>query len=328
MKQMKKLFVLFALATLVACGSSQSSSDGGHYATNNFAYESASTTEGVAASEYVMEEAKGEEVDVTLSQEKLVYTGSLSIETLDYGETMKNIRAYIKQYGGIIEYEEEYDNDSTWYYSESARRRATKNSHLTLRIPTENFETFLTSMEGTGKIRSRSTNVENITRAYNNTASRIESLETQHQRLLEMMEEATTVEDMIIIEERLSEVERELKTYQNDLNRMDTDVKYSTIHLSVQEVMEYTPEPNGFPTANFLKRIQETWTYAWENFVYFLQQLVLLAIRLLPFVLLIAPIIYLYRWYRKKHPRTKEGGFFKRKKKEDDQKKNTDVKTM
>ena len=96
-----------------------------------------------------------------LSQEKMVYRGSLSIETLEYAETVKNIKERIRSYNGIVEAEEQYDNDRTWYNS-GATTRGTCALNMTVRIPTESFEAFLDDMSGSGKVTSRTTNVENI----------------------------------------------------------------------------------------------------------------------------------------------------------------------
>lgn len=314
--------LVFTLILAGCGGSSQSAAVTGGGTT----YDSASSFGIAAGNSYAPamapepEEAKEEyasptEADVIASQEKLVYTGYMTIETLTYTETVQNVRQYISQYKGIIEHEDEYDDDYYWYSSTSTKR-ATKYMNLTVRIPTESFSAFMESMEGTGKVRSRSTNVANITQAYNDASARIESLETQQRRLLDMMDKAETIEDMIAIEARLSEVETDLKREETNRRRMDTDVAYSTITLDIREVMEYSPEVSN---VSFLQRIRNTWTSAWKGFAEFLEDLVLAAIRLLPYLLIIIPLGYLFLRWRKAvkaaHPEREHRSFFRRKKK-------------
>ena len=154
-------------------------------------------------------------------------------------------------------------------------------------------------MEGTAKVTSKSQSVENISRKYNDNSIEIESLRVQQERLMNMMESAETVEEMIMVEERLSEVQTRLNQKLSYQSSMDKDVQYSTISLNVNEVQEYTPVDDSIPIGGFGKRLKETAEYSWTYFVYFMQNLVLFLIRILPFVLVIGLIIFLITRYRK-----------------------------
>ncbi|MBR4163565.1 MAG: DUF4349 domain-containing protein [Solobacterium sp.] len=221
------------------------------------------------------------------SSEKLVYTGSINIESLEYEQSLQNIRERIQSYNGIIENENEYDNDYNWYSSTYTGRRNSRNINMTVRIPTPQFQSFLEDMEGTGKITSRSTNVENITKRYNDTSIQATALEEQQTRLLAMMEKAETIEDMIAIEARLTEVQSQLNMLKSNLSQMDTDVNYSTIYLNLKEVIEYTVEPETF-SERFVKEFKSGIT----GFVDFLEELVLFVAHSWLFLLLFAGVIY------------------------------------
>ena len=66
-------------------------------------------------------------------------------------------------------------------------------------------------------------------------------LKTEQSRLLELMEQAETMSDLLEIEDRLTDVNYELDRYTSRLRTMDNQVDYATVYLSVQEVKEYTP---------------------------------------------------------------------------------------
>lgn len=292
---------LLLIGTLIGCGSVTTSDyqNAAAYAPEA-AYGSATVAEEAYDTEMTYSSSSSEEINPIEAQEKLVYSGSLSIETLNYSEAVKSIREQVKSYQGVIEYETERDNEYNWYYTDHEKTRGTKVLEMTVRIPTASFQDFLSAMEGTGKVLSRSTNVENITQAYYSTKTEIESLEIQQKRLLEMLETAESIEDMLAIEARLSEVETSLKLHQNNLNRMNTDVEYSTVHLSVSEVMTYTPEETGLVTGHFFDRVQRTINWAITFFVYLLQQIVLWLIRLIPVALIVGCIIAFVKWLKKK----------------------------
>lgn len=245
--------------------------------------------------------------------QKLVYTGSLSVETTSFDDTLNTLRKNINDLGGFIEYESQNDNSFGWYAEGYAKSRATLSASIQARIPSARFYEFLDGIESeNAKVTSRSVNVENISRQYSETATRIESYEIQEERLLDMMKEAKKVSDMLEIEDRLSEVQSSLKQLRNSLASMDTDVAYSTVHISINEVGIYSaPEATTFG-----ERIQKAFDNGIENFqegceefVLFLAEnflaiLVNLAILLLCFLILRAII----RRIRRKLQKKKEDG--------------------
>lgn len=346
---MKKCFKVFLAvimtATFVGCGNRDY--DGGfygnadmgdladteYYAPAEYAtdYESDSALAYTADSSYDMKaagysgrtEATPEETpepspenDSAKVEQKLVYRGSMNLETLTYPETVKETRAHIAKYNGIIENEYERDNDSSWYYTDGRGRTVNRVLNMTVRIPTKDFENFLTDMEGTAKVTSRNQSVENISRRYNDNSIEIEALEKQQERLLEMMDKAETIEEMIMVEERLSYVQSQLNQKKSYRSTMDTDVNYSTIDLSISEVQKYTPQQeSGINIDGFGEKFVETFKYSWKFFTYVIQNLILFLIQILPFILLGAVIILLIKAYRKS--KGLDTRLFRRKKKEE-----------
>ena len=198
-----------------------------------------------------------------VSKEKLVYTGSLNVETTDFEATLARIRQDITDMGGFIESEDDSDDSYGWYMDGYTKSSSTLSSYIQARIPSARFYEFLDGIEGdTAKVTSRSVNVQNISRRYSETAGAIESYEIQEERLLDMMKDAKRVSDMLEIEQRLSEVQASLKSYRNSLSDMDTDVAYSTVSIRLREVGIYSkPEQTTFG-----QRVHEAFTYGLESF--------------------------------------------------------------
>lgn len=241
------------------------------------------------------------------SEQKLVYRGDLSVETLNYEETVKNVRTYVQKYNGLIEYENEYDNDYGWYTSDYKGRTSSRSINMTVRIPTESFSKFIEDMEGTGKIVNRSTSIENITRRYNDTSVRVKALKEQQERLLEMMEKAQTIEEMIAVEQRLTEVQTDLNILQTQLNEMDTDVYYSTVTVNVREVIEYSKAPESF-----FENLGKAFARGWRGFVEFLEDLAIAIADSWPFLLiLIAAAVFAVSRYKKTGKSVFKDGFTK-----------------
>ena len=328
-KTMKFISAALLAVTLAACGSAHSSTSAdyapesypaGGYGLAAGSYNNSYMAEDAAAP--AMEEAEmadydakadepgaepnpGEETGV-VTGDMLVYTGSLNIETLNYEDTLTKVRERIRSYQGIIEQEDEWDSDRSWTYTDGRKRTMNRSISMTLRIPTTSFDSFMNDMDGAGKVTARSQSVENISRRYNDNSIEIESLRKQQERLLEMMDAADTVEEMIMVESRLTEVQTQLN--------QKLSYKAGTIYLNINEVQEYTPVDDSVQIGGFWKKLWETVKSSWIYFVYFLENLVFALVSILPYVLLIGLILFGVMRYRKAKGITTK--LFQRKKKE------------
>ncbi len=294
---MKQRWLLTAgLCAAMLCGCSSGSTA----ATEQMYYTGGSSDGYMAASEYDAKNAEEAEVmesaadagagreeaaaDPVLSQEKLVYTGDLTIQTLNYEESLKALRAKAAELGGIVEWENESDSNYRWYEGDSS---GTRSVYMTLRIPTDSFETFMNDAGGIGKVISRSRGVKNISRQYNDTSVQIEALEKQQERLLEMMDKAETIEDMIAVETRLTDVQSQLNSLKTYRQSMDTDVMYSTVTVSLQEVREYV-----HVNESFFERAWNSFLSGWKNFGWFLEDFFIKVLYALPYILIIGGLIF------------------------------------
>ena len=232
--------------------------------------------------------------------DKLIYSANLTMQTLKYEQTMESIHKKISDCDGFVQYEDESDNNYNWYNSSSSG--STRYAEIEARIPSDSFESFLSSLEGDGQIMNRHVNVDNITQSYSETSATVKAYEIERDRLLDMMDRAETIEDMIAVEERLSQVESELNIYKTSLAGMDRDVEYSTVHISVEEVHKYTEEPDN---STFFSRLKETIKNSWHAFLRFLEGFLHLLIYLLPFIILVLVIFLIVRAIVKKVDRNR-----------------------
>ena len=267
--------VLAASLCLTACGGSSGTNSASYKeeagAAGDYAYESYAAEEAAQAAdgeEYTADSGSGGSTESALRAQdgqKIVYTGNLSIQTLEYEKSAASIRKKIKDAGGFSEAESERDNDYYWY-SHSSGSGNTRYLSITARIPSEKFEDFINSLSGDGKVMSRSVNAENISQVYANKETYKKSLEKEQERLLEMMDKAQTIEEMITVESRLSEVERQLNVYKTDLAQMDKDVEFSTVYIELKEVKRYTEEVSSTTFGEELKYAFEDAISSFKNF--------------------------------------------------------------
>ena len=160
---------------------------------------------------------------------KWIVNVDMSAETEDLDTLLSSMDEQIAQLQGFVE--EQRINSRSRYRSAS----------LTVRIPAESVDAFPTHMAASSNVVSSSKTLEDITLTYVSTESRMQALQTEEARLLELMGKAETMADLLEIEARLTDVRWELESVTSQLRTMDNQVNYATVYLNITEVTEYTP---------------------------------------------------------------------------------------
>ena len=278
----------------------ENASEKGAYAEDNYDYTAAaedSDEEVYAEDEYGGEDSDAgaggvEQADLESSNRKIVYTGNISLQTLEYDKSSQSVHEKIEKYGGFIESEDSRNEDPYWYYRErsgSSAERTRRSLNITARIPAEQFDAFMKDLENDGQVINTSINAQNISVSYATHDASKKALEIERDRLLEMMDKAETIEEMIAVEERLTEVERELGNETTTLTGMDRDVNFSTVYISVEEVFEYS---ETVVETTYGEKLQRAFGRAIDGFVKFWQDVLLFIVGSFPFLIMLAILIF------------------------------------
>lgn len=166
---------------------------------------------------------------------KLIKTVEMTVETKEYDEMLAGLNEQIKACGGYVEHMNTYNGS---IYS---GRSYSRNASMTIRVPEDKLESFLAELTNISNVVRRSDKVDDVTLAYVDLSSHKEALQTEQKRLLELLEKAQSVEDIITIEKRLSDVRYQIESMESQLRTYDNKVSYSTVYLEVNEVKELTP---------------------------------------------------------------------------------------
>lgn len=164
---------------------------------------------------------------------KLIQTVNMQVETENLDTVLQQIDSRIAQLGGYTE-SANIQNGSAY----SGKRY--RNASITVRIPAKDLDAFVDQVSEVSNIVSSRKTVEDVTLSYVATESRMKALQAEESRLLELMTKAETLNDLLIVEKRLTEVRTELEQVTSALRVYDNQVDYATIHLSIQEVTEFT----------------------------------------------------------------------------------------
>lgn len=192
-------------------------------------------------------------------EQKLIKTVKLNGETKEFDKATGSISSYVDGHDGFIESSETSGRSLSYsgnYYSRSASYK--------IRIPAESLDAFLGQVGGVLNIVSTNSNVDNVSAEYYDIVSRLETLEAEKQALTKLYEKADTIDYMLQVQQRLYDVIEEIESYTTRLKYYDSQVSYSTVYLSISEVVEYT-EISGEPVT-FGERMARAFTESWKDF--------------------------------------------------------------
>ena len=127
--------------------------------------------------------------------------------------------------------------------------------------------------------------------------TQIAALEKEEQRLLEMMDKAETVEEMIAVESRLTEVETQLNQYKTQKSYYDNEVRHATVYIDLEEVQSYQDVGNS---SGFWGMVRKTFRNSIHALGTFFVWLFTGILWLLPFAALACIVWLIVRAIRKK----------------------------
>ena len=181
--------------------------------------------------------------EATPVERKLIRNVSMHLETREFDALTKSISDAVTFFGGYMEQSDVSGNSLYW-----SDERSSRCSNLTARIPENKLDAFLTEVSGQGNVTYKNESVQDVTLQYTDITSRKKTLQMEQDRLWELLEKAESIDAVIALESRLSEVRYQLESIESQLRTLDNQIVYSTVYLSIQEVQVLTStDPDTIP---------------------------------------------------------------------------------
>lgn len=166
---------------------------------------------------------------------KLIRNVDMDVETESFDALLASAQSQAEELGGYIE--SSSISNSSYASSTSAARSA----RLTARIPSEKLDGYLAGISKQSNVTRKSESTEDVTLQYVDLQSHKKALLAEQESLLSMMEQAESIEDIIAINEQLTDVRYQIESMESQLRTYDNQVDYSTVNLYIDEVERYTP---------------------------------------------------------------------------------------
>ncbi|MBE5795930.1 MAG: DUF4349 domain-containing protein [Clostridiales bacterium] len=208
---------------------------------------------------------------------KIIRTADLTIKTQTFAQSLADIRALCEAEGGWIESSSESQNSST------GLRRA----YLTLRIPQDALDGYLTGAEELGRITSRSETATDVTASYQDTQARLNTQKALMERLQALIHESGDLSDLLELESQIADTQYTIDSLQSALNSTDRQVSYATVSINLQE--ERTPELTD-TTVSLGDRIAAALRMGCESLADFALDMLVFLVAALPFIMIVAAL--------------------------------------
>lgn len=162
--------------------------------------------------------------DRTPSKRLMVYRGTYTVMVANVDESVKELMTRAEAFGGYLQ----------------SRADGT----VTVRVPAERFFELTKELAGYGRIMNESLEALDVTKQYVDLSLRIETAEKSRARLIELLSQATKMEDILRIESELRRLTAEVETMRGELRLLSDQIAFST--LTVRFLLN-APPPSPYP---------------------------------------------------------------------------------
>ena len=237
-----------------------------------------------------------------VTERMIIRTGTIEMTVADMEQAKTTIEGMIAEMAGqgaFIISSNEQNNISG--------DRGIARINMSIRVPAERFDDTMDRLaELAVRVTGRNESGEDVTEEFFDLETRLESLEAARDRLLEIMVEANTTEDLLRAEEQLTRRETEIESIKGRLQFLSQSVALSSIHITLR--------PNQAAPA-ILDRWRPTET-ADQSFAFLMRSLrflgdmvIFVLIVILPWLLILALVFFAVRAIirRRRRNRTSTG---------------------
>lgn len=157
------------------------------------------------------------------SDQKYEKVGSASSVTDEFDEDQKRVRELIKQYEGIIQYEQMGGLSPTRYMQ------------LGIGVPPAAFDSLVAQIQRIGSLRSLSINKTDKTNEYRQLLANIEALEKSRQSMIELKSQSGRIDEYINLENKVMELDERIRELGVSMGEFDTENEFCTVKFTLKE---------------------------------------------------------------------------------------------
>lgn len=199
-----------------------------------------------------------------LVDRKIERNATLEITADDVPSTVAKIEAAAGAVGGFVSQETITQSPPTNADDKSDHHKAT----VQIRVPAESYSAIINQLRGLAKeITSENTTTAEVTAQYTDLQSQLRNLQATEGQYLTLLTQASTVNDILTVQDRLSSVQGQVEQVQGQLQLIDNLTALATITINISPPpvvvpVATLPEPEPVPVSQ-PNWASEAWSNAW-----------------------------------------------------------------
>jgi hypothetical protein len=183
-----------------------------------------------------------------VSQRKIIKSASITVYVENFEQILASSIGLAQKYGGYVE------NSSI---SSHNTRELSREAYISIRIPEASLIDAIDEIKSFGKCQNENISGQEITESYFNTNARVRNLKHQEERLLEILNMAKNVDEVLRIENELNRVRTEQDQLTGQLKAWDKMVQLSLININLIEQQPSKEKLMGISLNALLEKVRE-----------------------------------------------------------------------
>ncbi len=139
------------------------------------------------------------------------YSGEFQLSTKNVDTSAERLTAAVTALGGYLQ--------------------SRSNVSVTVRVPSRHFQTLVDQLDDIGTVVEQWIKTDDVTDQYQDLDLRLDVLDASRQRLMQLLERADNVDDLLKLEEQLRKVTTDIESLKGKLKKLDSEIAYSTIKV-------------------------------------------------------------------------------------------------
>ena len=176
---------------------------------------------------------------------KIIYVADVNLVVEDFASTEREVPKLVRQFDG--------------YLAEVSIDRSQgdhRSGQWVARIPVDQFDPFLESLDKLGVPESRHQSAQDVTEEYVDLQARITNKKRLEERILQLLEERSgKISDIIEVERELARVREEVERMEGRLRYLHNRTSLTTVTIKAREERDYVPAQ----APSFTARVAQTW---------------------------------------------------------------------
>jgi hypothetical protein len=180
--------------------------------------------------------------------QKIIKNGYLRLVVDDVDASADKVSAMAERRGGFVQ------NSSV-----SERPDGTKEGNVTVRVPAAEFEAAMSETKSLANlVRNENKSGQDVTEQYTDLQAQLRNAKAQEETYLAILKQAKTVEDTLMVQDRLAQVRGVIESLEGRLKYMSNVTSYSTINVSLEEEAAVRAPTKEFRLTAIIKEAAQT----------------------------------------------------------------------